>query len=1248
MKESMYKCRSNSVKMSSRIILLFILFLLFGLLPHKNLLAQYCTPAPSSVDGSGITRVVFGTIDNVTGDEAGHYGNYSAMSNSVAQGATANVQVRYTTGYTYYTYIWVDWNNDGDFYDAGEQVVTNQAVSTGTLTAVPFTVPAGATLGAHRMRIGGWYSSGAGIPCYVGTWASFEDYTLTVTAPVAMSFVSCTASQPNTSDVVKVTSDAEIARIEVVTSGTASPFDVTGFRIRTNGSDDPLNDISSGGVHIYYTGTSSTFAATNEFGFANPAAAGANIDIAGTQTLNAGTNYFWIAFDIDAGATLGNLVDATCNVIQMSGGVGNQIPSTTAPAGNREIINVSYCTPAPTSVDGTGITRVVFGTIDNSTGDEPNHYGDYTAMSNQIAPGATANVDITYSTGWTYGTKIWIDYNDDGDFNDSGEQVYYGLSTSSNPTTLNASFTVGTNVGAHRMRIGGTDNDAGGDPCYTGSYGSYEDYTIIVGSLAPMAFVSSTTTQAVTSDVSLGMVDQQIIGIEIVTSGSSTPFNVTQFVVRTDGSTAPLADIPTGTVNIYYTGTDPNFLTSNIFGSANPATTGVDINITGTQQLTTGTNYFWLTYDIDVAATLGDQVDASCLSIVMDGVGGTQTPSVINPGTGRTIAELPHVFAIVIEGTNTYWGRSVIHEASSDSYVMASYSSDAPTNGGRDFTVIKTDIEGNPRWTKRIGTANTDNVNDIVECADGSGYVMVGYTDWRDLLVIKVDTSGAEVWSSIIVENFGDDQEGNSIVELSSSATPANGFLIAGQNNGDGAIWILNPDGTIYDDKYFPQTQEFEDAIETSDGYYLVVGTHNESGSNNQFEMVKLDPSNLSTAVWDRQWGSGSSDYLYSVVENGVGDYTVFGILGTGGAGSSDFYAMRVTEAGGVQWARAYGGANGEQCYDATYDGTSYYMTGITSSLGGGGDEVYTIKINSSGDMQWGNVVGTGTWDDEGYAIARPSTGGVVVTGLTNNSGTNQYFLKIDEDNGYHCCTTGSGGTQTNLAIPTLQSYQAAFGFSFNIGSITNTLSQPSLTVYSDNPTFNMECETPLLLPIELNSFYVVCTEGNAELIWSTSSETNNDYFTVERSYNGTDFTAIARIDGAGNSNTTQFYSFRDLNPQLSSIPAYYRIKQTDFNGKYSYSPVSVANCSVNNSINCDVFPNPFNSSFFVNINSENVSGYNILISDYLGKIVAAEIIPSGLNRIELDMSDLSEGVYFIQIYNETDSYLSKIVKVSK
>ncbi|RYE19179.1 MAG: hypothetical protein EOP51_20430, partial [Sphingobacteriales bacterium] len=81
---------------------------------------------------------------------------------------------------------------------------------------------------------------------------------------------------------------------------------------------------------------------------------------------------------------------------------------------------------------------------------------------------------------FTYGTKIWIDFNKDGDFVDAGEQVYYGLSTNSNPVTLSGTFTVPGTVptGVTRMRIGGTDTDAGGTPCYTSTYGTYEDYTV--------------------------------------------------------------------------------------------------------------------------------------------------------------------------------------------------------------------------------------------------------------------------------------------------------------------------------------------------------------------------------------------------------------------------------------------------------------------------------------------------------------------------------------------------------------------------------------------------------------------------------------------------------------------------------------------------------------------------------------------------------------------------------------------------
>ena len=142
-----------------------------------------------------------------------------------------------------------------------------------------------------------------------------------------------------------------------------------------------------------------------------------------------------------------------------------------------------YCSPSPSSVDGSGITNVTFGTVNNTTAAETGNYGDYSSLSSSHAQTTVVNVDITYATGYTYGTKIWVDWNDDLDFDDNLELVYTGLSASTNPTTLNASFTVPVTapLGSHRMRIGGTDTDSGpSNYCYTGSYGSFEDYTITV------------------------------------------------------------------------------------------------------------------------------------------------------------------------------------------------------------------------------------------------------------------------------------------------------------------------------------------------------------------------------------------------------------------------------------------------------------------------------------------------------------------------------------------------------------------------------------------------------------------------------------------------------------------------------------------------------------------------------------------------------------------------------------------------
>lgn len=139
----------------------------------------YCTPAPTSVDGDGITNVTFSTVNNTTTAEAGNYGDYSTMIGNVQQTATVPISITFTTdGYSYDASIWIDWNDDFDFADAGEEVYTGSSSS--TLNG-SFTVPLTAVIGNHRMRIGGQYN-GPCDPCYTGSWGTYEDYTINVTA----------------------------------------------------------------------------------------------------------------------------------------------------------------------------------------------------------------------------------------------------------------------------------------------------------------------------------------------------------------------------------------------------------------------------------------------------------------------------------------------------------------------------------------------------------------------------------------------------------------------------------------------------------------------------------------------------------------------------------------------------------------------------------------------------------------------------------------------------------------------------------------------------------------------------------------------------------------------------------------------------------------------------------------------------------------------------------------------------------
>ena len=158
---------------------------------------------------------------------------------------------------------------------------------------------------------------------------------------------------------------------------------------------------------------------------------------------------------------------------------------------------IGYCIPSPISVDNQGITNVSFGfgteTVNNSQRliAEP-YYGNYSSMIGATEINDIVNLSITYRTGYSYGTIIWVDWNKNLTF-DGSEVVYVGQSSGESPTVLNASFSVPSafDTGYYRMRIAGADSyyddytgsiaaAANADPCPNGYYTIVHDYTLHV------------------------------------------------------------------------------------------------------------------------------------------------------------------------------------------------------------------------------------------------------------------------------------------------------------------------------------------------------------------------------------------------------------------------------------------------------------------------------------------------------------------------------------------------------------------------------------------------------------------------------------------------------------------------------------------------------------------------------------------------------------------------------------------------
>lgn len=188
------------------------------------------------------------------------------------------------------------------------------------------------------------------------------------------------------------------------------------------------------------------------------------------------------------------------------------------------------------------------------------------------------------------------------------------------------------------------------------------------------------------------------------------------------------------------------------------------------------------------------------------------------------------------------------------------------------------------------------------------------------------------------------------------------------------------------------------------------------------------------------------------------------------------------------------------------------------------------------------------------------------------------------------------------------------------------------------NDVFDPSCDTPL--PVTLVSFDVAKAENSVRLFWETSSETNNSHFEIEWSADARKFNYLGSVAGNGNGTSKHTYSYTHDSPVKGQN--YYRLKQVDFDGKYTYSSIRTIRIDLGNIVT--VYPNP--SSKVIKITG--LSGEQLLkvdVYDEVGKIIAAPQTMDG-DAVSIGLEKLSSGIYFVKIqYENGQKFVHRFVK---
>jgi len=340
-----------------------------------------------------------------------------------------------------------------------------------------------------------------------------------------------------------------------------------------------------------------------------------------------------------------------------------------------------------------------------------------------------------------------------------------------------------------------------------------------------------------------------------------------------------------------------------------------------------------------------------------------------------------------------------------------------------------------PSFCKAIGGPEDELGESLIQTSDG-GYLIAGYTEsfgtgGVDVYVVKLDASGNLQWTKTIGGPESDG--GNSLIQTSDG-----GYVIAGSTKSFGAgeadVYVvkLDANGNLQWTKTIggPKGDYGHSLIQTSDGGYAIAGETSSFGAGDEdVYVVKLDANG--NLQWTKTIGGPKDDYGASLIQTSDGGYAIAGTTRSFGAGWADVYVVKLDANGNLQWTKTIGGPASEQGRSLiqTSDG-GYAIAGETYSLNAEDWDVYVVKLDAHGNPQWTKTIG-GENIDSGYSLIQTSEGGYAIAGFTKSFGAGEedvdvYVVKLDA-NGNLQWTKTIGGPEIEIGFSLIQTSDGGY-----------------------------------------------------------------------------------------------------------------------------------------------------------------------------------------------------------------------------